>query len=331
MLGPALISPKLASDVKLTATHPSKSKSMLHFKLLGSAAGGGVPQWNCSCAVCDLSRKHPAVVPPRLQLQAAVSGDGEHWILLNASPDLRAQIENNAELQPVATGGQRNTPIKAIVLTSADLDQVLGILLLREFQPLTVYATALVQEALETNSFFKMMHRVPNHLTWITITPGESFLLGDSKISCTPIPLRGGLPFYAMEVDARVEGAAAIGLLLESAGKRIAYTPAVPEITANLRHLYNTCEVILVDGTFWSDTELTVTQAGTPKARAIGHVPLSGLEGTIGLLANVTQPKKIFVHMNNTNPILDPRSPEHRAVIDAGWQIGYDGWQLKWL
>ena len=303
---------------------------MLRFKLLGSAAGGGVPQWNCSCELCDLSRRQPAVVPPRLQLQAAVAGDGERWILLNASPDLRAQIEATPELQPALAAGPRNTPIEAIVLTCADLDQVLGILLLREFQPLTVYATALVQKTLEANSFFRVMHRVPNQLTWITITAGELFALGSSGVSCTPISLSAALPFYAKELNANAEEDATIGLLLESDGKRIAYTPAVPEITANLKALYNTCHSILVDGTFWSDTELTGTQAGTPTARAIGHVPLSGPEGTIELLADVTQPEKMFVHINNTNPVLDPRSSEYRAVITAGWQIGYDGWQLNW-
>lgn len=304
---------------------------MLQFKLLGSAAGGGVPQWNCSCALCDLSRKHPTVVPPRLQTQAAVSGDGQRWVLLNASPDLRVQIETTVELQPAAHFDRRNTPITAIVLTSADLDQVLGILLLREFQPVTVYATALVQKILEANSFFRMMHRVPNQLTWITMTPGEPFHLGDSGITCIPLPLRGGLPSYAEEQDTGIEGDAVVGLLLENAGRRIAYTPTVPEIDANLKTIYNTCDVILVDGTFWSDTELTGTQAGTPSARKIGHVPLSGSEGTIELLADVQRPEKIFIHINNTNPMLDPRSIEHRAVMEAGWQIGYDGWQLNWL
>jgi pyrroloquinoline quinone biosynthesis protein B len=303
---------------------------MLHLKLLGSAAGGGIPQWNCSCSLCDLSRKYPTVLPPRLQLQAALSDDNERWVLLNASPDLRVQIEANPELQPSAASGKRNTPIEAIVLTSADLDQVLGVLLLREFQPLTIYATLLVRKTLEANSFFKMMHRVQNQLTWIEMTPGETFVLGNSGIACTPIPLPGGLPFYAKELDTGVEGDAAVGLLLESAGRRIAYTPAVPEITAKLKAIYEMCTVILVDGTFWSDAELTSTHAGTPMARAIGHVPLSGPEGTIELLADVKKPEKIFVHINNTNPMLDSRSAEHRAVIQAGWKIGYDGWQLNW-
>ena len=303
---------------------------MLHFKLLGTAAGGGIPQWNCSCRICAVSRKHPAIVPPRLQLQASISGDGQRWILLNASPDLRSQIESNPELQPTTANGERNTPIDAIVLTSADLDQVLGILLLREFQPLTIYATPLIRNILEANSFFKMMHRVPNQLTWVDIVPGKTFLLRDSGIACTPIPLSGGLPLYAKEWNTGNSGDAAVGLLFESDGKRLAYTPAVPEITAELKAIYESCQVVLMDGTFWSDAELSSTHRGTPRAREIGHVPLAGPDGTIERMADVTSPEKIFVHINNTNPMLDPRSAEHKAVLQSGWTIGYDGWELKW-
>nr|WP_218623929.1 MBL fold metallo-hydrolase [Granulicella sp. dw_53] len=297
--------------------------------MLGTAAGGGIPQWNCSCNLCDLCRKHPQIVQPRLQLQATVSTDGQKWSLLNASPDLRFQIEANPELQPSAVHGRRNTPIQSIVLTSADLDQVLGLLLLREFQPLTVYATALVRKTLEANSFFRMLHRVPNQLTWIEIAPEESFALGSPEIVCTPIPLPGSLPFYARELDNGEEGQASLGLLLEADGVRVAYTPSVPEITDDLRSLYASCNVILVDGTFWSDAELSRTHSGTPLARAIGHVPLSGDDGTIALLADLDFPRKVFVHMNNTNPVLDPRSREYKTAIDAGWEIGYDGWQLN--
>jgi len=303
---------------------------MFHFKLLGTAAGGGIPQWNCSCSICALSRSHPEIVPPRLQLQAAISGDGRRWILLNASPDLRSQIESNVEFQSSLSNGKRNTPIEAIVLTSADLDQVLGVLLLREFQPLTIYATPLIRKVLETNSFFKMMHRVPNQLTWVDMTPGTTFLLGDSGIACTPIPLVGGLPVYATEWNTGIAGDASVGLLLECDGKRLAYTPAVPAITAELKAIYESCEVVLMDGTFWSDAELSSTHVGTPRAREIGHIPLAGSDGTIKLLADITNADKIFVHINNTNPILDPRSAEHRAVLQSGWKIGYDRWELKW-
>lgn len=301
---------------------------MLNLKLLGTAAGGGIPQWNCCCIVCELCRKEPQIVVPRLQLQAAVWGEDQGTFLLNASPDLRIQIEANRELHPTRLHGKRNTPIQGIVLTSADLDQTLGILLLREFQPLTVYATAMVRQVLESNSFFRMLERVPNQLTWVEIFPDRPFLLGNSGIRCTPIPLAGDLPYYARDLGAAEPGQASLGILLECDGQRVAYTPSVPEITEALRDIYKTCNVILVDGTFWSDAELSETHSGTPLARSIGHVPMNGGAGTIALLSDITVPRKIFVHINNTNPVLDPRSAEYKAVTDAGWQIGHDGWQL---
>lgn len=302
---------------------------MLNFRLLGTAAGGGIPQWNCCCTLCELCRREPQIVTPRFQLQAAVSGNNRGWFLLNASPDLRFQIEANPELQPALMHGKRNTPIKGIVLTSADLDQAMGLLLLREFQPLIIYATTLVRQVLESNSFFRMLERVPNQLTWVEIIPGEAFALGDSGVTCTPIPLAGDLPFYARERSTGEPGQSSLGLLLEADGQRLAYTPSVPEVTESLRTVYSSCDAMLIDGTFWNDAELSRTHSGTPLARSIGHVPMSGDDGTIALLSDINLPRKIFVHINNTNPVLDPRSEEYKAVLDAGWQIGHDGWQLN--
>jgi pyrroloquinoline quinone biosynthesis protein B len=301
---------------------------MLNFRLLGTAAGGGIPQWNCACELCTLCRLEPKLSPPRFQLQAAVWDKQGDVFLLNASPDLRFQIEANSELHPTNKLGRRNTPIQGIILTTADLDQTLGLLLLREFQPLTVYSTALVRKALELNSFFAMLDRVPRQLTWIEIEPGVPFTLGNTGIVCTPIPLPGEMPFYARQLGPCEPGQASLGLRLEAGSQRIAYTPSVPRITESLRSLYSDCQAILVDGTFWSDTELSDTHSGTPLARAIGHIPMSGEDGTLALLSALNIPQKIFVHLNNTNPVLDPRREQYRAVIDAGWQIGYDGWQL---
>lgn len=301
---------------------------MFHFRLLGTAAGGGFPQWNCACVTCTSSRNEPARVSPRLQLQAAVWNSPDAIFLLNASPDLRIQIEATPELRPCPQRGNRNTPIQGIVLTTADLDQVLGLLLMREFQPLTLYSTALVRRVLEANSFFRMLARVPNQLSWVEIQPGVSFVLGTSDIVCTPFDMAGELPFYAGDLGPREAGHANMGLLLESHGKRIAYTPSVPAITDSLRTMYTSCQTIFVDGTFWSDEELIETHAGTPTARAIGHIPISGKDGSISLLSDMPALEKVFVHLNNTNPVLDPRSAAYNAVVDAGWTIGQDGWEL---
>jgi pyrroloquinoline quinone biosynthesis protein B len=303
----------------------------VNFKLLGTAAGGGFPQWNCACSLCDLSRKFPELVRPRLQQQALFSSAVDSLFLINASPDIRFQIEANPELHPSPLQGKRNTPIQGIILTSADLDQVLGLLLLREFQPLTVYATSLVRQTLEANTFMRMLDRVPNQLSWVEIHPGKAFTL-PGNVTCTPIPLPGSLPTYVRVPGASEPAAsdqALLGILLEAEGLRLAYTPAVPEVSTALRTLYDSCDAILVDGTFWSDTELNHTDPATPLARAIGHVPMSGEDGTIALLSSVRAGQKIFIHINNTNPVLDPRSDEYKFVIDAGWQIGQDGWQLN--
>jgi pyrroloquinoline quinone biosynthesis protein B len=301
---------------------------MFHFRLLGTAAGGGFPQWNCACATCASSRAEPEKVPPRLQLQAAVWNSSDAIFLLNASPDLRFQIEANPELRPRTSQGNRNTPIQGIVLTTADLDQVLGLLLLREFQPLTLYATTLVRRVLEANSFFRMLERVPNQLTWVEIQAGVPFVLGASDIVCTPFAMAGELPYYAREFGPSGPGQASLGLLLEGDGMRIAYTPVVPAITDTLRTIYSRCEAIFVDGTFWSDEELSKTHAGMPMAQAIGHVPMSGKDGMIALLTDVPALERVFVHLNNTNPVLDPRSGAYNAVVEAGWKIGQDGWEL---
>jgi pyrroloquinoline quinone biosynthesis protein B len=301
---------------------------MLHFRLLGTAAGGGFPQWNCACTTCASSRAEPEKVSPRMQLQAAVWNSPDAIFLLNASPDIRFQIEANPELRPRINRGSRNTPIQGIVLATADLDQILGLLLLREFQPLTLYATALVRRVLEANSLFRMLERVPNQLSWVEIQAGVSFLLGTSGIVCTPFAMAGELPFYARELGLSGSEQASLGLLLEGDGMRVAYTPVVPAITDVLRAIYASCDTIFVDGTFWSDEELSETHAGTPKAQDIGHVPMSGKEGTIALLSDLPAPQKVFVHLNNTNPVLDPRSGAYNMVVEAGWKIGQDGWEL---
>jgi pyrroloquinoline quinone biosynthesis protein B len=296
-------------------------------QLLGTAAGGGFPQWNCACALCDLSRRDPVRCTPRLQLQAVVRSHGRN-VLLNAGPDLRVQIESTPTLQPTPEHGRRNTPIASIVLTSADLDQVLGLLLMREFQPLRVYASPLVRRVVEANSFFRMLERVSQQLTWITMQPGEPFELLPG-VRCTAIPMSDDLPYYAKSFAANAEpGQAVVGLALASEERKVVYTPAVGNISEALYREYATADAIAVDGTFWSDDELQRAQPGTPLARAIGHIPMSGEDGMMAQLAELRGPRKVFVHLNNTNPVLDRQSDERKAVLAGGWEIAEDGWEL---
>jgi pyrroloquinoline quinone biosynthesis protein B len=173
-----------------------------------------------------------------------------------------------------------------------------------------------------------MLERVPNQLTWVTMLTGEALQLGDG-LRCAPIALPGSLPFYAQGNGLESQGAN-IGLQLEADGRRLAYTPSLPEITPEVEDLYGRSDAILVDGTFWSDTELSGIQPGAPTARSIGHLPMSGPQGTMARLAGVKGPSlRMYVHVNNTNPALDRQSAEHLAIREAGWELAEDGWEWK--
>ena len=308
----------------------------MRVKILGSAAGGGFPQWNCLCLNCRAVRAGTFPGKARTQTQIAVSGDGKSWFLLGISPDLRQQIEVTPELHP--HGQQettRHSPIAGAVLTNADVDHTLGLLLLRELQPLHAYATASVRRILtEDNSMFAMLQRIPNQVEWIDFAPGESFTLltptgENSGLSARALSLGTHFPAYVSqqrqsELNARE---ASLGLILESpSGKRLACMPAVPEIDNDLLAEFESADVLLFDGTFWSDGELIRIQGSSQTARQMGHVPV--LE-SLSRLAQLRRPRKIYVHINNTNPMLNEAGPEYAQVRKAGWEIAEDGWQFE--
>jgi len=307
----------------------------MQIKILGSAAGGGFPQWNCACANCSAVRAGTFVGKARTEAQVALSEDGESWFLLGASPDLRSQIEATSELQPVA--GVRISPITGVVLTSADLDHVLGLLLLRELQPYRVFATASVLGILrEDNSFFGMLNRVPRQVEWSTVFPGSPFELisadgSRSGTFATAITLGKRYPAYVTPVRAdQLQASEAVtGLIVESAGKRLAYLSAVGCIDDVLIERLQNVDVLLFDGTFWSDDELIRVESSGATARQMGHIPVGGPDGSLRQLAKLRDMKKVFIHINNTNPMLNELSPEYREVRDAGWEIAEDGWQFK--
>ena len=306
----------------------------MEIRILGSAAGGGFPQWNCACANCRALRAGTFAGKARTQAQIAISSDGESWFLLGASPDLRSQIEATRELQP--REGLRQSPISGVVLTSADLDHVLGLLLLRELQPLQVFATASVLRILrEDNSFSGMLSRVPKQVQWSTIEPRVAFDLfspngSASGITATPIPLATRYPAYVSQTRAqqlRPEDAV-LGLIAELSGKRLAYLSAVGHIDDALLAKLEEVDILLFDGTFWSDDELIRVDKGGATARNMGHIPVGGAEGSLLRFTKIRTKKKIFIHINNTNPMLNELSPEYREVRDAGWEIAEDGWQF---
>ncbi len=310
----------------------------MQVKILGSAAGGGFPQWNCACPNCHGVRAGQFTGKPRSQTQIAVSGDGLSWFLLGASPDLRLQIESSRELHP--RSGARSSPIGGVVLASADLDHVLGLLLLRELQPFHVWAAASVIETLRGgNSMFGMLNRVEDQVRWKAIRAGDEFQLktihaSDSQIRCRTIPLSSRYPAYSAgqnpaSTQTYAESEAVLGVILTSpSGKTLGFFPQLPKLTPDLKTLLASLDCLLLDGTFWSDDELIRIQGSGQCAREIGHVPVGGEDGTLRQLAGLTRPRKMYIHMNNTNPMLNEAGAEYKTVRDSGWELAEDGCQV---
>jgi pyrroloquinoline quinone biosynthesis protein B len=305
----------------------------MQVKILGSAAGGAFPQWNCACPNCRAVRDGSFRGKPRSETQVAISEDGRSWFLLGASPDLRAQIEATPELHP--RDGVRQSPITGIVLANAELDHVLGALLLRELQPLRIYATSSVRRILrEDNSMFAMLQRIANQVAWTDFEPGKQFLLSkvqgeDSGLLCQALALSTHYPSY-VTAERQLQLApdeASLGFIIQSpSGSRLAYLPSVPQLDDSLLEQIDSCSVLLFDGTFWSDDELIRIQGSGQTARQMGHIPV---EEILVRLAGVRRPRKIFLHINNTNPMLDEASQQYRQVRAAGWEIAEDGWQFN--
>ncbi len=303
----------------------------MHILILGSAAGGGFPQWNCGCSNCAGVRERRFPGKARTQAQIAISSDGFSWFLAGASPDLTSQIENFPELHP---RGTRGSPVSGLVLASADLDHVAGLLLLRELQPLRVYASASILRILrEENSMFGMLNRVDPQVLWTTMKSGTPFpLLGSDEketgLNCEAIFLSGRYPKY-VKTDATNLGAleASAGLFFQSkSGKRLAYLPAIGNLNHDLLRKIDGVDLLMFDGTFWSDDELIRVQGVGETAHQMGHVPV---EESLQLLKDLKIKRKMFIHLNNTNPVLNESSAEHRAVRQAGWEVAEDNWRLE--
>jgi pyrroloquinoline quinone biosynthesis protein B len=303
----------------------------MRIRILGSAAGGGFPQWNCGCGNCAAVRAGKFSGKARTQSQLALSADGSEWFLAGASPDLADQIESSPELLPLA---QRDSPIAGVVLGSADLDHVMGLLLLRELQPLRVYAAPSILRILrEENSMFGMLNRVERQVVWTAMKSDGPFPMlsaeGEhSGLRCEVQYLSGHYPKYVKsEATDLGQSEATAALFFESdSGKRVAYVPTVESLSDALLEKIDTADVLLFDGTFWSDDELRRVRGRGETAHQMGHIPV---EETLRMLKNAKGGRKMFIHVNNTNPILNEASPEHRAVREAGWEVAEDNWQLE--
>ncbi|MGA2211833.1 MAG: pyrroloquinoline quinone biosynthesis protein PqqB [Bryobacteraceae bacterium] len=300
-------------------------------KVLGAAAGGAFPQWNCACQQCQRLRSGTFKGQPRSQAQIAISEDGAAWTLLNASPDIRSQIEATPCLWPDSKATQLHSPIQAVVITAAEADTVAGLLSLREFQPLDIYATASVLRILrEDNSLFALLDRVPHQASWKEIQPDVEFSLGE--LDFQPFTLPGGFPGFVSpnRQSELVAGEAVLGLLIDSpSGGRMAYLPGVAKVEEFWREWLDECDLLLFDGTFWTEDELCRVRGGGKPASAMGHLALSGPCGSLAALSNLKCARKIFFHVNNTNPILDESSPAYAQVRDAGWEVARDGMEIR--
>lgn len=308
----------------------------MRVKVLGSAAGGGVPQWNCGCANCRGLRAGTLKVRMRTHAQVAVSCSPGSWVLLNASPDLRQQILNDPELAPLEK--IRSTPIAAIILTGADVDSVMGLLHLREFQPLQIHSTDSVRRVLrEENSFFRALERSKPPVAWEKLPLNQEISIGDSgarqsgKLLCRAVPLGGEFPDYVSDGLRRSLPAeeAVVGLELEQEATRLFFAPSLPGRNETWKTCVTASQAALLDGTFWTDDELSRILGGGKTARQIGHLPLSGAGGLLEQLKETRGGRRILIHMNNTNPALDEESEPNRALRDAGWEIAYDGMEFE--
>jgi len=302
-------------------------------KILGSAAGGGFPQWNCNCRNCRSLRDGTFKGKPRTQTQVAICQNNRAWFLLNASPDLRTQIEATPVLHPRNHG--RNSPIGGVLLTSGDIDQVTGLLSLRELQPFPIYCTPSIRRILqEDNSMFAMLNRVPGQVSWTDISCDGSFCLQVERgvgIDCRVFSLGSRFPAYVSpdrSLALRQEDALLGVIASSSSDRHMAYMPAVPDVDDSLLEQLEETDLLLFDGTFWSDDELIRVQGSGSTAGEMGHIPVSGAEGSLRKLAGLRRPRKVFVHINNTNPMLDETGPEYAQVRAAGWEVAEDGWSL---
>lgn len=305
----------------------------MHLRILGSAAGGGFPQWNCSCPNCRAVRNGGFAGKSRTQAQVAISADGNWWFLLGASPDLRAQLTGCNDLHPRSL---RDSPVAGVVLAGADLDHVLGLLLLRELQPLSVYGTPSVLKVLrEGNNMFRILNRVPGQVSWNSFVISEPFRLrlasgDDAGISCEAIALAGHYPPYLRNDDGLSLQESVIGLILTAdSGHSVAYFPNASGINDDVAVRLQSVDLLLFDGTFWSDDELVSLQPGAQTARNMGHMPVAGENGSLQRLRGLSKTRKLYIHINNTNPMLNEAGPQYRQVRDAGWELAEDGWQAQ--
>lgn len=300
--------------------------SAIRIRVLGTAAGGGFPQWNCRCRYCEASRR--GLIEPRLQASLAFSPDARSYYLFNTTPDVTTQLGRWPELNPQQ--GTRHTPVRGVLLTDAELDHTLGLLHLREGQELTIYATAAVAEALEGKLGVLPALRCYTEVRLALVEPGKPVVLGDEANGVRAEWLETGrdLPRYAGGREA--PGAVtAVDLVDLGSGKRAVYAPGVGELGEELTERMQRADAIFLDGTFWTEEEFPQVGGGSRSARHMGHLPMSGEGGSARQLAGFSAPYRKYIHINNTNPVLDPSSPQRSEIRELGLDLAEDGEEVE--
>jgi pyrroloquinoline quinone biosynthesis protein B len=300
--------------------------------VLGAAAGGGFPQWNCGCENCRGVRERTIKATPRTQASIAISLNEQHWFVVHVSPDIGVQI---AAFPPLHPRGLRHSPIAGILLTNADLDQTLGLLALRESQPLHVYATEAVRQAfMDGNRFSRALAQTPDQVTWheFKLECPQPLLLPDgstSGLTVTALPVSGKVPLYLEgSVHPQPENNVALLFTDEPNGSSVAYAPCVAGRCPSVDRLLGRGDCLFFDGTFWSDDELPRLGIGRRMARDMAHWPLGGADGSVQAIRRAKAARRIVIHINNTNPILREDSLERQELNRAGIEVAYDGLEV---
>lgn len=301
-----------------------RAEARLKFRaqILGSAAGGGLPQWNCGCMNCNLARA--GKIPSQTQSSVAVTGNGTDWAILNASPDIREQLARTPSLHPT---GLRTSPLRSVLLTNGDIDHIAGLLTLREQQRFDLFATREIHQVIADNPIFAALRpasvrrRIIDLGTAAEIAPG---------LTATLFAVPGKVPLYLEGdvVKTDLEGEQTVGVHLQTGGKNIYYIPGCAAFHSELAARIDGADLVFFDGTLWHDTEMVEAGLSQKTGQRMGHMSISGPDGSIAAFDALSIGRKVYVHMNNTNPVLRPGSQERNAAETAGWIIGQDGMEI---
>lgn len=308
---------------------------MLRLVILGSAAGGGFPQWNSNDRASQRARAGDAHALARTQSSIAVTADDRRWVIVNASPDLRQQINQTRWLHP--NNGLRHSPINAVVLTSGDVDHVAGLLTLRESYPLAIYGTGRILAILQANSIFNVLN--PQFVEHRPLALHEPFEVADRQGAGTGVvidafPVPGKVALYQEDASAganfgtQPEDTVGLRIMTANGDGQFFYVPACATMTAELADRLRGAPLVLFDGTLWRDDEMIAAGVGSKTGKRMGHLSMADPDGTIAAFAPLDVKRKIFVHINNTNPVLLDDSPERAAITSAGWEAAFDGMEI---